>query len=388
MRIGYVHPNPFPSVAANIVQIVQMCRAFASMGHEVLLFIPRSGEFTSDAAAREKARELFGDPLPFDLVFVPRKLIFGRMEVLGSVRGTLKALRAHPVDLIYTRNPWSVPFLKRTGIPFVFESHDAHLHESSKLLGALLRFWIIRTVRHPRMVKLVAISEALVKVWEELGVSSSKLVSAHDAVDLKMFETAMTQSEARRVLNLPDDSPIVLYTGSLKPDRGIDLILDAAAQLPDMRFIIVGGTPSEMDRVRSQMEKQNIQNVQLTGRVPHRDIPQWLSSADILLMMWTWQVSTIRVCSPMKLFEYMAAKRLIVGPAFPTVLEVLENGKDSILFEPDNIAAIVSSLREARLRMKDSAMPDAAYRKVAANYTWTARCRRILDSLPDVVKQK
>jgi glycosyltransferase involved in cell wall biosynthesis len=207
-------------------------------------------------------------------------------------------------------------------------------------------------------------------------------------VDLKMFETAMTQSEARRVLNLPDDSPIVLYTGSLKPDRGIDLILDAAAQLPDMRFIIVGGTPSEMDRVRSQMEKQNIQNVQLTGRVPHRDIPQWLSSADILLMMWTWQVSTIRVCSPMKLFEYMAAKRLIVGPAFPTVLEVLENGKDSILFEPDNIAAIVSSLREARLRMKDSAMPDAAYRKVAANYTWTARCRRILDSLPDVVKQK
>ena len=121
-----------------------------------------------------------------------------------------------------------------------------------------------------------------------------------------------------------------------------------------MRFIIVGGTPAgNGSRSESDRETRNIQNVRLTGRVPHREIPQWLASADILLMMWTWKVSTIRVCSPMKLFEYMAAKRLIVGPAFPTVLEVMEDGRDAILL---NLTMSRQWFRpaEARIKMSDT----------------------------------
>ena len=382
MRIGYIHPNPFPAVVANMVQIVQMCRAFSRLGHDVTLFVPRASEFDDDASARQRAVELFGDPLPFELVFVPRKTVLGRMQVLGSVRGTLKALKEHPVDLLYTRNPWSVPFLTKTGIPFVFESHDAHLHESSKLLGAILRRWIIRTTRHPKLVKLVAISAALVKVWTELGVSPTKLISAHDAVDLEMFKTSMTKEDARLIVNLQGKDPVVLYTGALKADRGMELILHAALRLSRMRFIIIGGTQEEADRLRGRAAEIGAHNVLVKGRISHKEIPNWLAAADILLMMWTWQVSTIKVCSPMKLFEYMAAKRHIVGPAFPTVLEVLEDEKDAILFEPDQLDAMVSALQQALVRLDDPSMPEAAYKKVAAEYTWTARCKRILDSLP------
>ncbi|MBU1637147.1 glycosyltransferase [bacterium] len=388
MKIGYIHPNPFPAVIANIVQIVQMCRAFAVMGHEVTLFVPRGREFTDDESALAKARELFGDPLQFRLVFVKRRTIMGRMQVLGSVWGTLKALRDHPVDLLYTRNPWSVPFLKKTGIPFVFESHDAHLHESSKLLGSLLRKWIVHTSHHPRMVKLVAISRALVKVWSELGVSPAKLISAHDAVELEMFKASMTKEDARRIVNIKDGDPIVLYTGSLKADRGMDLILDAALRLTGMRFIIIGGTRQEADALRGKAARLGAHNVLVKGSIPHKEIPHWLAAADILLMMWTWQVSTIKVCSPMKLFEYMAAKRHVVGPAFPTVLEVLEDEIDAILFEPDKLEAMISALRQAHVKLDDPAMPEAAFKKVAADYTWNARCRRILDSLPPLASLK
>lgn len=83
----------------------------------------------------------------------------------------------------------------------------------------------------------------------------------------------------------------------------------------------------------------------------------------------------------MKLFEYMAVKRLIVGPAFPTVLEVLENRKDAILFEPDNIDAMEASLREGLARADETELPDQAYEKVAREYTWEARCRLILENL-------
>jgi glycosyltransferase involved in cell wall biosynthesis len=174
----------------------------------------------------------------------------------------------------------------------------------------------------------------------------------------------------------------VLYTGSFKEDRGIELIVAAALRLPELFFCIVGGEQREADRLRGMALRLGASNVKFVSRVPHGEIPRWQSAADILLMMWTWNVPTIRVCSPMKLFEYMAAERLIVGPAFPTIKEVLADGKDAILFEPDSVDAMVSALQEALLRLDDAALPRAARAKALARYTWQKRCELILNSLP------
>ncbi len=390
MKIGYVHSKGFPSIEANVVQVVQMCRAFASLGHEVTLFIPRAEKYQTDDLARADIPELFGEHLPFEVVFVPRVKLFGRLEVLGSVKGTLQALRRHKLDLIYTRNPWSVRFLPRVGVPFIFEAHEEHLHKRSKLLGNYLQRMIVRNSRQPSCVLVVTISEALRKIWQGYGIPPERLLAAHDGVELELFSAAISKDEARKLLGLhpssfiPHPSPVVVYTGALKFDRGIDQMLHAAETLPEMEFYFVGGTSQEVANWRGAVEHMKLKNAHFPGRVPHRHIPEWLAAADILLMMWTWQVPTIRGCSPMKMFEYMAANRLIVGPAFPTIEEVLENGKDSILFEPDNKDALVAALREAQSKLSDSTLPQAALQKVARDYTWQARCKKILDAFEKV----
>jgi glycosyltransferase involved in cell wall biosynthesis len=368
-------------VDANVVQVVQMCRAFRALGHEVTLFIPRHTDSVSDTAALVRAKELFGDPLGFEVVFVPRKKILGRMEVLGSVKGTLKALREHPQDLIYSRNPWSVSFLGRTGVPFIWEAHEENVHKRSAILGAFLKSLIVRASRGKSMVKLVAISDALAEVWARYGVPRDKLLTAHDGVDLKLFGNPLEKSRARAELGLSPDAKVVVYTGALKSDRGIEMILECARRMTDTHFHIVGGNADEIEFWKSEIARLKLENAHLAGRIPHRDVPRWLSAADVLLMMWTWRVPTIRVCSPMKLFEYMAAKRVIVGPGFPTVLEVLEDRKDAILFEPDNIDEMEKALREGLTRANETGMPDRAYEKVSRDYTWEARCKLILDHL-------
>ncbi|NUO19598.1 glycosyltransferase family 4 protein [bacterium] len=381
MRIAYVHSRAFPSVDANVVQVVQMCRAFQSLGNDVTLFIPRHADFASDSEALSRARELFGSPLGFEVSFVQRRKVFGRMEVLGSVRSTLDALKRQPQDLVYSRNPWSVPLLRRTGTPFIWEAHEENVHKRSKLLGWLLQRLIVRTSRTSQMVKVVAISDALARVWESYGVPRDKLLTAHDGVDMNMFGNVPERDTARKELGLSSESKVVVYTGALKSDRGIEMILESARRMPDVEFWIVGGNQSEVDFWKSETDRLSLGNAHLAGRVPHRDIPRWLAAADVLLMMWTWRVPTIRVCSPMKLFEYMAAKRIIVGPAFPTVLEVLEDRKDAILFEPDNPDEMEKAVREGLSRSGETEMPARAYQKVSREYTWEARCRLILDSV-------
>lgn len=358
-----------------------MCRTFALLGHEVTLFIPRHTDCATDETALVRAGELFGGNLGFRVVFVPRRKIFGRLEVLGSVRGTLAALREHPQDLIYSRNPWSVAFLSRTGVPFIWEAHEEHVHNRSKLLSKILENLIVRASRKPELVKVVAISDALAKVWQGYGVPEEKLLSAHDGVDLKLFGEPIPKHEARKQLGLAQDRKLIAYTGTLRADRGIDLILESARRIPEADFVLIGGGSQEIEHWKSESVQLGLANVRFTGKIAHREVPRWLAASDILLPMRTWREKNVRVCSPMKLFEYMAARRLIVGPAFPTVLEVILDGEEAILFAPDDIQAMESALRNGLAQSDETAMPERAYQKVARDYTWESRCRLILNSL-------
>jgi len=381
VHIGFVHSNEFPSLEADVVQVIQVCRAFAALGQEITLFAPRAEAYPDEAAARNDVSRLFGVDLPFEIVFVPRNTLFGRLRVLGSVRGTLNALKHCKIDLIYTRNPWTVLFLPKARVPYVFEAHEERVHLGSALLNAYLRRAIVNNSRKPSCAMIVGISAALCRIWEDFGVPHDKLVAAHDGVNLSLFDPPLAKDESRKRLAIKTDRPLVIYAGSLKKDRGIDLILSAARELPDLNYYLVGGTDEEILIWKNEVARLRLANVHFVGRVPHREIPLWLGAADILLMMWTWRVPTIRGCSPMKMFEYMAAQRLIVGPAFPSIQEVLESGEDSILFEPDNLTAMVSALNEAVKRSNDPSLPLAARQKVAEQYTWDARCRHILEEL-------
>jgi hypothetical protein len=107
LKIGYLHSVPFPSGKANVLQVVQICRAFAQCGHDVTLFIPRAEQFTNDDEALAAAREIHAGELPFRIEFAPSFRLFGRFAVLGTVRETLAALKRNKPDVTYTRNPWS-----------------------------------------------------------------------------------------------------------------------------------------------------------------------------------------------------------------------------------------------------------------------------------------
>jgi glycosyltransferase involved in cell wall biosynthesis len=269
-------------------------------------------------------------------------------------------------------------FLPFMNVPFVFEAHDYRFHHESKLISAFLRKVVVHSARRRNCRLVVTISDALRKVWEGYGVPSEKLFVAHDAVDLEMFKSLSSKSEARNTLGLDSSARIIVYAGALFEDRGIDQIMQAASRIKGAEFYLVGGAEDDLNRCKRVAEQSGLTNLHFVGQIPHRDIPTWLAAADILLMMWTWRVPTMRICSPMKMFEYMAAERLIVGPAFPTILEVLEDGKDAILFEPDNLEAMVSALSKGLAECEASEMPGRAREKVLNDHTWLERCKRLL----------
>ena len=94
--------------------------------------------------------------------------------------------------------------------------------------------------------------------------------------------------------------------------RGIEIIIGLAKINPSVLFCVCGGTPELVTSFRSN---NRLQNIIFLGHVPHRESRYLMSRCDVLLMPYQRKVSigdhsadTSRWMSPMKMFEYMAAK--------------------------------------------------------------------------------
>lgn len=377
MKIGFYYTTPFPALRADNIQHVQMCRAFAESGHEVTLYIPRQESFASDDAALYKAENLFGSPLGFNVVFIPRIVLFGRLQTLGSLLSGKRALRHAGCDLIYTRAPWACTFLPRLATAFILETHDDVLHKEYRLVNRTLQKLFVSAARHSNCKLVVAISDTLKELWRKAGVPPSKLITAHDGVDIKLFDNSVTKESARKSLKLEPSRPKIVYTGNIGAHHGIDMILEAAQAFPETDFILIGGTEKEVRLYEKSISNRRLNNVTFTGNIPHHHIPQWLAAADILLLVYTWRVPHIRCISPMKLFEYMAAERPIVCPAFPTLKEVVTDGVDVLMYEPENTESMIAAIHKG-LSSSSASVAAAAREKAVQDYTWSVRCRMIL----------
>ena len=50
--------------------------------------------------------------------------------------------------------------------------------------------------------------------------------------------------------------------------------------------------------------------------------------------------------SPMKIFEYMAMGKPVVVPDCPPLMEVIEDGRQGVIFQKNNVVSLANSLRE------------------------------------------
>jgi glycosyltransferase involved in cell wall biosynthesis len=232
--------------------------------------------------------------------------------------------------IIYSRNAKVAIWASLLFIPFIIELHDKPKTPTDNLsikLGSLSK----------HLITFVVISKALKKKYRKLGYNGDKFVVLPDAVDLNAFPAPQYfKRKCRNRISLG-------YAGHLYQGRGIDLILDIAERLRDLKFFVIGGTDELIQYWKKQLYSKNIDNVIFTGFVPNRDIPEKLMSTDILLMPYQRHVAvdgnrgdTSEFMSPMKMFEYMATGKPIISSDLPVLKEIMIHGKNAILVHGDS----------------------------------------------------
>jgi len=260
------------------------------------------------------------------------------------------------------------------GMPTILELHDF----PSGRFGPL---WLRLFLALPGRKRLLPITDAL---RHALHLPTGQTLVAPDGVDLERYASLPDPEPARCELEL-SAAPTVLCTGHLYEGRGADLFLALAEKFPQVSFVWVGGRSADVKTWITRAAAQDLTNVTFTGFVPNERIPLYQSAADVLLMPYQRTVATssggntAEICSPMKMFEYMAAGRAILTSDLPVLREVLDE-KTAVFCPPDNIEAWESAL--ARL-LNDEKWRQALGQQARSDvqqYSWIERSRRALET--------
>jgi glycosyltransferase involved in cell wall biosynthesis len=377
VKILYLHDGALDRGKANGIQALNMCRALARLGHEVALAVPSRESGPSVAAL---AAQTLDARTEFHVIPYRKLSVGGRLSMVGGWRAVQGVLRADRCDLCFTRNPVYLEATLRMGLPAAYEAHNLRLH-ANPLWDWMLTRNTIRRSRHFLLRGFICISRRLSDAWAAAGVPTDKILCAHDGVDVEAFRRPVPLPEARLALRLPLDRKVVTYAGSLYRNRDLGRLVDLSLCFPDACFVVVGGAPAEVKELQDHARRKGAANLSCVGRIPHAHVREYLFASDVLLMVWSRQVPTIEYCSPLKVFEYMAAGRTIVGDGFPTIREVLTDGQTALLAEPGCWESLRARVAEALTLPVLNPLAQEARRLAFRRYSWTTRAQRISDFL-------
>jgi glycosyltransferase involved in cell wall biosynthesis len=371
-KITYISNSTIPSLDANSIQVLKMCQAFIHEGFNVTLLAPR--RIVIDSLKNVDLLEHYGINYPINIDWLPVTPLLNEYDYsVKSLRYILKS----ECDLVYTRSLGGALLTGLFGLPVIYEAHDFPIKPAK-----------LRVLKYLFSTKgfigIVAISNSLkLKFVESFEINENKILVEPDCVDLERFDNLLNLEESKKLLKINPHTITVGYAGHLYKGRGVDIIYSLAKEFRNLTFLIIGGKSELVNQWKKIAEEENVTNIIFFGFIQNAFLPTYLSACDVLLMPYQRKVesakggNTVNWMSPMKMFEYMATKRLIVASDLPAIREVL-NEQNSILCDPDNFHCWVNAIESAILnpRMKETLSNKA--RQDVLRYTWNRRAKRII----------
>ena len=380
MKLAYIHNVSPKSKSANLMQVISMCNAFSELDVKVHLILAKSNIPIEKLKKHLIKNNNLSDKVKVHYLYP--KTNFKKLNKWLNYFSIKKVILSINPDFCFVRNPLFLRKCLQLKIKTFIEVHNNRLHHGNKLLNFLLCNSIIYNQNNVFLVKIIAISQNLKNFWLKRGIKRNNIIALHDGFDLNRFRKIIDINIARNKLKLPNHSTIVTYTGNLKKNRGTDKIIFLAEKFPELLFLVVGGNASQIKKHKKLANKLNTNNIIFKGYVNTKDIPLYLFASDILLAIWSKNVPTINYCSPLKIFEYMAAEKIIIAEGFKTIKEVLNHKVTALLSDPDDFESLCKNIEFAKNNMNSLKIISEKSRNLALKeFSWKKRAKHIITEI-------
>ena len=356
-NINYIAELNLPSTSAYSIHVMKMCDAFQKKGYKIKLY----------TYSKKKNINLFRfyncnkfKIIGFNFFNLNNFLIRFSFSLIIFFIFIFKNKK----NIIISRSVLSAIFLSIILKKVILEIHHELTGLSKYLFNLTMKLDFFNNM------KIIYISKSLPKKFD---TNKNRYIILDDAVDLDNFNLKITKKIIKKTC---------VYAGSFAKGKGIENIIEISKLTKNIKYHLYG------DLINSNFDVNEIKkckNIIYKGFVEYKNIPKVLKKYDVLLLPYSKKVyvrsNNIEVgkyMSPMKLFDYLAAKKIIIASDLKVYNHILTKN-NSILINSDSHKEWAKKLKLVfNNKKKFSNLKKEAFETAKKN-TWNIRVKKILN---------
>jgi len=335
VKIALFTETFLPKVDGIVTRLTKTVQHLVAAGDEVLIFCPEG------APESYMGAQVVGVPaMPLPL-YPELKLALPRPMVSD-------ALDSFQPDLVHVVNPavlglGGIWLAKTKGYPLV-ASYHTHLpkyleHYGLGMLEPVL--WELLKAAHNQAQLNLCTSTAMVAELSEKGIQHTALWQRGVDTDLFRPELRSQAMRDRLLGGRSDTGQLLLYIGRLSAEKQIERIRPVLDALPDARLALVGDGP-----YRQQLETLFAGSAaHFVGYLAGDELASAYASADAFLFPSSTETLGL------VLLEAMAAGCPVVGANRGGIPDIVSDGENGCLYDPEGPDGGAGSLMAATLRL-------------------------------------
>ncbi len=371
--------NDFPPKVGGIQ--AYLWELWRRMDPETFVVITASSDPGSEQFDREQAAR------GIRIERVPGRILVPTPGLVRRIRATAQRVGASLV-VIDPAFPLGV-IGPRLGIPYAVVLHGAEVAIPGRLPAS--RELLASTLRHSVLAVSAGGYPAAEATRAVRGRGMPPVIEIPPGVDLERFRP-LSESEkldARIDLGLPTDGPLVVSVSRLVPRKGMDILIDAAAELrtavPDL-VVAIAGRGRDRDRLAGEIVERQAP-VRLLGGVSDDDLPRLVGAADVFAMLCRNRWLGLEREGFGIVFVEAAAAGVpqVAGDSGGAGEAVLDGLTGSVVKRPADVATVVRAIGKLldndQLRRR---MGDESRRRAEASFDYDQLAPRLAAALADV----
>ena len=371
--------NDFPPKVGGIQ--AYLWELWRRMDPETFVVITASSDPGSEQFDREQAAR------GIRIERVPGRILVPTPGLVRRIRATAQRVGASLV-VIDPAFPLGV-IGPRLGIPYAVVLHGAEVAIPGRLPAS--RELLASTLRHSVLAVSAGGYPAAEATRAVRGRGMPPVIEIPPGVDLERFRplSECEKLDARIDLGLPTDGPLVVSVSRLVPRKGMDILIDAAAELrtavPDL-VVAIAGRGRDRDRLAGEIVERQAP-VRLLGGVSDDDLPRLVGAADVFAMLCRNRWLGLEREGFGIVFVEAAAAGVpqVAGDSGGAGEAVLDGLTGSVVKRPADVATVVRAIGKLldndQLRRR---MGDESRRRAEASFDYDQLAPRLAAALADV----
>ncbi|MCP8307091.1 MAG: glycosyltransferase [archaeon] len=355
MKIAFFSDTYLPNRDGVVTSILTLRKALEERGHEVFIFCSGSRQ------AKEKNIDdhvFYYTSIPFKpypdykIAFFPF-LSEREVEKLG-----IQLVHSHGLA---TTGWAAVRAARSLRLPIITTFHTLipeaiHYVAKGDRMGKFVKriAWSYVKFYLKRSDAIIVPSNVIKDILIEHGIEKD-IYLIPSSVDVKRFNPDTNGEPIRELLGIKDGH-LVLYIGRLVKEKNLEVLIKAAPkvlkELPHCKFIVAGIGPAA-DYYKNMVLKSNLkESIIFQGYIEDGILERYYAASDVFVFPSKFETQGLTA------LEAMACGKPVVGADFLAIKEIVKNGYNGYLFNPDDpddcAEKIIKTIKERSIMSKNA----------------------------------